>query len=133
MMMVMVRQSIQGQAAYSKAGAYATEVISGVRTVASFASESVAAAKYDESLEVARMASIKGGSTQGVGYATTMFVMYGVYALSLWYGGEIVSSGVRIFNLKKIFKKFTDKNPKKIIIIIIIIIFLRIFFNLNIF
>jgi hypothetical protein len=45
MMKTMAKLTEQGQAAYAKAGAYAAEVISGVRTVASFASEPVVASK----------------------------------------------------------------------------------------
>ncbi len=45
MMKIMTSLTEKGQASYAKAGAYAAEVISGVRTVASFASEPVVAVK----------------------------------------------------------------------------------------
>ena len=45
-MRTMVKMAEKGQNAYAKAGAYATEVISSIRTVASFTSEPIVATKY---------------------------------------------------------------------------------------
>ena len=94
MMRTLARLTEKGQAEYAKAGAYASEVISGIRTVSSFASEPVVAVKYDKNLEEAKKINIKGALASGLGIGVTMFIFFGVFGLALWYGTELVRKGV---------------------------------------
>jgi ABC-type bacteriocin/lantibiotic exporter with double-glycine peptidase domain len=95
MMKLMSSLTEQGQASYAKAGAFATEVISGIRTIAAFASEPTAGTKYQASLAEARKFGIRTGFASGLGVGFMLMVMYGVYALALWYGSELIIKGVR--------------------------------------
>eukprot|EP00164_Ancoracysta_twista_P001384 GFYU01001804.1.p1 GENE.GFYU01001804.1~~GFYU01001804.1.p1 ORF type:complete len:1235 (+),score=430.50 GFYU01001804.1:168-3872(+) len=91
----MTSMATKGQEAYAKAGSIAEEIISSMRTVASFGGESRAAAQYEEKLEGAEAAGIHRGLVGGVGVGTTMFVMFCSYALAFWYGSRQIYDGRR--------------------------------------
>eukprot|EP01115_Flamella_aegyptia_P000877 TRINITY_DN1130_c0_g1_i3.p1 TRINITY_DN1130_c0_g1~~TRINITY_DN1130_c0_g1_i3.p1 ORF type:complete len:523 (+),score=224.36 TRINITY_DN1130_c0_g1_i3:102-1670(+) len=93
MVKMMASLTEKGQTAYAKAGAFAAEVIAGIRTIASFASEPVAAERYRVSLVEAKKLGIKGAMVGGTGIGLTMFIFFGVYGLALWYGSELVADG----------------------------------------
>jgi ATP-binding cassette subfamily B protein len=81
------------QDALAAATAVADEVISGIRTVRSFAREPQEVARYRQSIEetfrlAAKQALMIGGFSGIVG-----FIGYGAIALVVWYGGRLVSSG----------------------------------------
>jgi ABC-type bacteriocin/lantibiotic exporter with double-glycine peptidase domain len=78
------------QNSYAKAGAFATEAISGIRTVAAFASEPTVGDKYQSHLEVARRFGIQSGFVNGFGTGIMFLVMYLVYAVAFWYGSQLV-------------------------------------------
>jgi ABC-type bacteriocin/lantibiotic exporter with double-glycine peptidase domain len=100
-MKVMGNLSTRGQASYAKAGAFANEVLAAVRTVASFAAETKVADTYRASLVEARKIGVRTGFVSGFGIGLTMFIMFGVYALALWYGTQLIINGVRgCFNRK---------------------------------
>eukprot|EP01119_Soliformovum_irregulare_P012424 TRINITY_DN322_c0_g1_i4.p1 TRINITY_DN322_c0_g1~~TRINITY_DN322_c0_g1_i4.p1 ORF type:complete len:1246 (-),score=423.44 TRINITY_DN322_c0_g1_i4:17-3754(-) len=82
----------KGQKAYAEAGGVATEMISSIRTVQSFAHEEQAVAKYQEKLEMARKLGIRRSFFSGFGMGTTMLILFGSFGLALWYGGQLVIS-----------------------------------------
>lgn len=99
----------QGQTAYAKSGAFAAEVIAGIRTVASFASEPTVATHYKSGLKEAKKLGIRSAIVGGVGIGITMFIFFGVYGLALWYGSTLVANGVSFKNYsrdKETFRKF---------------------------
>lgn len=79
------------------AGSVATEVISSMRTVASFSGEERAIAKYSVHLQEAARIGMKKGLMQGVGLGLTMFTWLASYSLTLWYGGVLVVDHVSTF------------------------------------
>jgi ATP-binding cassette subfamily B (MDR/TAP) protein 1 len=72
------------QDAYGDAGTVATEVISGIRTVASFSGEEREVQRYSNALGKAKKMGIYKGFFQGFGMGSTYFMMFGTYALALW-------------------------------------------------
>jgi ATP-binding cassette subfamily B (MDR/TAP) protein 1 len=93
MMKLMASFTLRGQAAYAKAGAFATEVISGIRTIAAFASEPKAQAHYSVHLEGARKLGVRVGTVGGLGMGITMFILFSTYGLALWYGSTLIIAG----------------------------------------
>ena len=76
------------------AGGVATEVISSMRTVASFSGEERAISKYKIHLAEASRIGIRKGLMQGLGMGLTTFTWNASYALCLWYGGILVVNNV---------------------------------------
>jgi ATP-binding cassette subfamily B protein len=81
------------QDALAAATAVADEVISGIRTVRSFAREHQEVSRYGQSIErsfeLARKQAIMIGGFSGI----VGFVGYGAIALVVWYGGRLVTNG----------------------------------------
>lgn len=90
MMSVVASLSKKGQDAYAEAGAVATEVISGIKTVASFGREKQEAARYSVNLEKAAQLGTKRGFFSGASLGATFCIMFFTYALGMWYGGRLV-------------------------------------------
>ncbi|KAL2613996.1 hypothetical protein R1flu_025688 [Riccia fluitans] len=83
--------TVQGQQAYSDAGSLVEQVLSAMRTVASYSGEEKAVEAYDKELVRAEKAGIKQGVAMGLGVGVTFFVMFNTYALALWYGSRLVA------------------------------------------
>jgi ATP-binding cassette subfamily B protein len=87
------RLATKVQDALAAATAVAEEVISGIRTVRSFAREHQEVARYGKAIERsfelgAKQALMIGGFSGLVG-----FIGYGAVALVVWYGGRLVTGG----------------------------------------
>jgi len=80
----------KSQTSFGKAGAVAEEVISSMRTVAAFGGEKVEQTRFGEALSVALDTGIKRAYLTGGGIGVTMFVMFGSYSLSFWYGNQLI-------------------------------------------
>eukprot|EP01114_Cavostelium_apophysatum_P015910 TRINITY_DN4431_c0_g2_i2.p1 TRINITY_DN4431_c0_g2~~TRINITY_DN4431_c0_g2_i2.p1 ORF type:complete len:1244 (-),score=364.29 TRINITY_DN4431_c0_g2_i2:7-3738(-) len=87
---VMTSYSNQGQSAYARAGNVATEVISGIRTVASFGAESREAKRYKRNLTEAMQILIKKSALSGFGMGLMNFVITLMFAIGLGYGAKLV-------------------------------------------
>lgn len=85
--------TMQGQAAYSKAGGIAEEVLGLIRTVAAFGSEDQEARRYDDQLEVAARDAKKRAHVSGMGMGVTFFIILCTYALAFWFGNRQVRNG----------------------------------------
>lgn len=83
MVKLMASMTVRGQKAYASAGAFATEVISGIRTVAAFASEPKVLKRYVIDLDEARRLGTRTGVVSCLGIGLTMFLIYGTYALAV--------------------------------------------------
>ncbi|CAM9323468.1 unnamed protein product [Pylaiella littoralis] len=83
----------EGNNHYSKAGGVATEVLSGIRTVASLNSEGIEIKRYTTHLDGACAAGVKEGVSKGIGNGTLFMAFYCSYALAFWFGTKQVADG----------------------------------------
>ncbi|KAG6543543.1 hypothetical protein Mapa_015037 [Marchantia paleacea] len=83
--------TVRGQTAYSEAGKIVEQVLSAIRTVASYGGEKKAGEAYDSSLKKAEAAGVQQGLALGLGSGLTLFVMFNTYAMALWYGSRLVA------------------------------------------
>ncbi|CAG8462314.1 5329_t:CDS:10 [Acaulospora colombiana] len=80
----------QGQDAYASAGGVAEQAISGIRTVISFGGQDREINRYKAQLEGAYKAGKKKAIVSGIGLGIMMFIMFGSYGLSFWYGSILI-------------------------------------------
>eukprot|EP01116_Phalansterium_solitarium_P018473 TRINITY_DN489_c0_g1_i1.p1 TRINITY_DN489_c0_g1~~TRINITY_DN489_c0_g1_i1.p1 ORF type:complete len:1312 (+),score=501.72 TRINITY_DN489_c0_g1_i1:46-3981(+) len=93
MMSVLANLSAQGQQSYAKAGSVASEVLSAIRTVASFNGEEHEAARFHTEIKTALRVGYKRAMISGFGMGSVYISMYGSFGLSLWYGIQLVKAG----------------------------------------
>ncbi|KAE8733144.1 ABC transporter B family member 12 [Hibiscus syriacus] len=82
--------SFRGQASYSLSATVAERTISSIRTVASFAGEKQAIAKYNKSLSRAYKAGVQESLVSGLGFGTLMCILFCSYGFAFWYGGKMI-------------------------------------------
>ncbi|XP_024540365.1 ABC transporter B family member 4 [Selaginella moellendorffii] len=80
----------RGQVAYARAGNIVEQVVSGIRTVASFTGEIKAVEDYNSALKDAYKATIFQGLVSGLGMGFALFTFFNSYALALWYGSRLI-------------------------------------------
>lgn len=85
--------STQGQKAYSKASAVASEVIHAMPTVASFTSELREISRYNRFIKEAENIGARKSILSGVMLGYTQFIMFCAYGLALWYGAKLIRDG----------------------------------------
>ncbi|GAB4827247.1 ATP-binding cassette sub- B member 9 [Ancistrocladus abbreviatus] len=90
MAMIMTKMASRAQMAYADAGNVVEQTVGAIRTVASFTGEKEAVRKYDTKLEVAYTATVEQGLTSGLGLGSLMFIIFGTYALAVWFGGRLI-------------------------------------------
>ncbi|XP_060570521.1 ATP-dependent translocase ABCB1-like isoform X2 [Ruditapes philippinarum] len=81
------------QETYAQGGGVAEEVLSCIKTVASFNGQNQDLKRYEEKLEYCKNLGIKKSYITGTGQGFPMLVMFSAYALAFWYGTEQVKSG----------------------------------------
>lgn len=72
--------------AYAAAGAIAEEVLSAIKTVFAFSGQQKEIDRYKTHLITACVNNIKRSLLTAVSNSLMMFVMFGSFALSFWYG-----------------------------------------------
>lgn len=77
---------------YASAGAFATEVISGIKTVASLCVERWAVDRYEGTVRKAQGYSIRSGFYTGLSSGITGFLFYVTYSYSFIFGTEQVAN-----------------------------------------
>ncbi|KAI1189830.1 ABC transporter [Nemania serpens] len=90
--------------AYEKSASYASEAISGIRTVASLTREKDVLAQYQESLAEQQKASLRSVLKSSLLYAAAQSALFLAFALGFWYGGTLIAS--REYNLFQFFVCF---------------------------
>ncbi|RYC61987.1 hypothetical protein CHU98_g4209 [Xylaria longipes] len=90
--------------AYEKSASYASEAISGIRTVASLTREHDVLAQYQQSLAVQQRESLISVSKSSLLYAAAQAVLFLAFALGFWYGGTLIAN--REYNLFQFFLCF---------------------------
>ncbi|CDH59293.1 abc transporter b family protein [Lichtheimia corymbifera JMRC:FSU:9682] len=78
------------QDAYAEAGHCAEQTFNGIRTVYSFSLQERFSRIYQEKLVKAREAGVRRGYILGAGVGGFLFVLFGMYAICFWYGGQLV-------------------------------------------
>uniref|UniRef100_A0A8C2Z710 ATP binding cassette subfamily B member 1 n=1 Tax=Cyclopterus lumpus TaxID=8103 RepID=A0A8C2Z710_CYCLU len=80
------------QAAYAKAGAVASEVISAIRTVFAFSGQEREIKRYIKNLEDAKNVGIKKATYANFAFGFNFLMIYLAYALAFWYGSTLILS-----------------------------------------
>lgn len=75
---------------YGAAGAIAEEVFSGIRTVVAFQGQQKEFKRYRAHLHAAQKNNIKRSVFTGISNGIMWFSIYGLMALSFWYGVKLV-------------------------------------------
>ncbi|CAM6016899.1 unnamed protein product [Sphagnum balticum] len=91
---VMIGITSKSQKAYSNAGEIAEEAIAQIRTVYSFVGESKAVRAYKRALETTLKLGKRAGLAKGLGVGCTYGLLFGAWALLLWYASTLVLSKV---------------------------------------
>ncbi len=80
-------------AIYGRAGSFAEDVLSSMRTVHAFWARPKLVAKYDEFLEAAHMIGSKKSPVYMVMFSTEFFAVYAGFALAFWQGLRMYNAG----------------------------------------
>jgi ABC-type multidrug transport system fused ATPase/permease subunit len=84
------------QKEYAVAGAVAEEVLSSVKTVKAFGGEEKELMRYCEQLKSAKLLGAKKGALSGTAIGVIYLVIFGVYALALWFSALLIGRGYSI-------------------------------------
>ncbi|KAH7513544.1 hypothetical protein FEM48_Zijuj12G0211500 [Ziziphus jujuba var. spinosa] len=87
----MTKLAARGQDAYSAAATVVEQTTSSIRTVASFLGEKRAIDNYKKSITTAYKAGVQSGLISGLGVGFIMLILFGSYALAVWYGGKMIT------------------------------------------
>ncbi|KAG1121128.1 hypothetical protein G6F42_012614 [Rhizopus arrhizus] len=88
------KYTLRAQDSYAYAGSVAEQVFAGIRTVYSYSLQKRFADLYEIRLEKAMQDGIKRGKALGIGFGLFMFILFGTYGLSFWYGSKLTRDGV---------------------------------------
>lgn len=86
------------EAAHAKATQLAGEAVANLRTVAAFNSESRIVGLFTASLATPLRRCFWKGQIAGSGFGIAQFLLYGSYALGLWYASWLVKHGISDFS-----------------------------------
>ncbi|XP_046390861.1 ATP-dependent translocase ABCB1-like isoform X2 [Ischnura elegans] len=82
------------QLKYGIAGGIAEEVLSCIRTVASFGGQNREIRRYEDALETGRILVMRKYYLMACGVAVVYYITYGAYGLAFWYGSGLIGEGV---------------------------------------
>lgn len=92
MSLILSKAASRGQSAYAKAANVVEQTIGSIRTVASFTGEKRAIAVYSKFLVDAYKSGVHEGLAAGLGLGTVMLIIFGGYAMAIWYGAKLIAS-----------------------------------------
>ncbi|ODM94056.1 Multidrug resistance protein 1 [Orchesella cincta] len=81
------------QESYAKAGTVAQEAITNIKTVMAFSGADKEVQRYEEGLEVSKIAGKKRGAVSSFGMGLMWLIIYAAYALAFWYGTKLILQG----------------------------------------
>ncbi|XP_062084632.1 ABC transporter B family member 11-like [Humulus lupulus] len=90
MAVIISKMASRGQTAYAKAANVVEQTIGSIRTVASFTGEKQAIINYNKFLVSAYKSGVYEGTAAGLGLGLVMFVIFGSYALAVWFGVKMI-------------------------------------------
>ncbi|WRT70520.1 uncharacterized protein IL334_007518 [Kwoniella shivajii] len=77
----------------AKAGSLAEEVIGSIRTVQAFGKQKLLGQKFNDHIELSRLAGRRGALIEAGGLSIMFFSIYSAYALAFFYGAILVTQG----------------------------------------
>ncbi|XP_050374960.1 ABC transporter B family member 11-like [Argentina anserina] len=83
---------------YEDASQIANDAIGSIRTIASFCAEEKVIELYQKKCEGPIKTGIRLGFVTGIGFGTSLFLLFSVYALSFYIGGLLVGAGKTTFS-----------------------------------
>ncbi|XP_027333508.1 ABC transporter B family member 11-like [Abrus precatorius] len=83
---------------YEEASQVANDAVGSIRTVASFCAEEKVMELYQEKCEGPIKTGIRRGIISGIGFGSSFFVLYAVYACSFYAGARLVEDGKSTFS-----------------------------------
>ncbi|KAJ1403009.1 P-loop containing nucleoside triphosphate hydrolase [Sesbania bispinosa] len=83
---------------YEEASQVANDAVGSIRTVASFCAEEKVMELYQEKCEGPIKTGIRRGIISGIGFGSSFFVLYAVYACSFYAGARLVEDGKSSFS-----------------------------------
>ncbi|KAG6555321.1 hypothetical protein Mapa_003364 [Marchantia paleacea] len=89
----MIGLTSKSQKAYAKAGEIAEQAIAQIRTVYAFVGEAKSVKSYSDALDTTMKLGRKGGMAKGLGVGFTYGLLFGAWALLLWYASILVMDG----------------------------------------
>ncbi|XP_044151274.1 ATP-dependent translocase ABCB1-like isoform X2 [Bufo gargarizans] len=92
--------------AYGMADAVAEEVLTAIRTVASFNGQEKAMEKYNTNLIDAKAAGIKKSIISNVIIGVSELMIFGVYGLALWYGTHLLDTDPKNYRISNVLTVF---------------------------
>lgn len=78
---------------FSEANQIAAEALGSIRTIAAFQLQDKVCDLYQRGMVGPEKEVVKRANTSGLGFGFSQFVMFAVYALAFWFGGQQVSEG----------------------------------------
>lgn len=94
------KRSGQALDEFASAGAFATEVISGIKTIASLGAESWAASRYEDMVRKAQFFSIWSGFLTKVTAGVMGLLFYFTYTIAFLFGTEQVANTEQVLESK---------------------------------
>ncbi|XP_063781234.1 ATP-dependent translocase ABCB1-like [Pseudophryne corroboree] len=89
--------------AYEKAGAFAEEIVTAIKTVTAFNGQQKAVDNYDAKLIDARNVGIKKSITLNLSCGAMQFIGFAIYSLSFWYGTKIIEEEPENYSISNVF------------------------------
>ncbi|KAF5743847.1 putative multidrug resistance protein 1 2 [Tripterygium wilfordii] len=80
----------RSQTSYAKSANVVEQTIGAIRTVASFTGEKLVISNYNKHLVTAYKSGVFEGLASGLGLGVAMLVVFGTYAMAVWYGGRLI-------------------------------------------
>ncbi|KAJ9073570.1 hypothetical protein DSO57_1014757 [Entomophthora muscae] len=87
---MIAKSSIEGQHAYSLAGAVAIETLGAIRTVVAFGGQAFEEQRYEKQLKQALAGGHRRALITGVGVGTIVGLLFSSYSLGMWYGAKLI-------------------------------------------
>jgi ATP-binding cassette subfamily B (MDR/TAP) protein 1 len=79
--------------AYEESGQIVQQSVANMRTIASLTREESFKELYQNSIRIPHLIAVKGSMVSAIGFGLSQCLLFLVYALAFWYGGQLVSSG----------------------------------------
>ena len=83
---------------YNDANQTAAEAMGSIRTIAAFGMQDQICELYNDGMVGPEKTVQKKANTAGLGFSFSQFVMFAVYGLAFWFGGQMVSQGKMTFD-----------------------------------
>ncbi|GBB93060.1 hypothetical protein RclHR1_02100009 [Rhizophagus clarus] len=78
--------------AYEESGQIVQQSVANMRTIASLTREDTFKGLYDKSIKFPHRIAVRGSMVSSLGFGLSQCLLFLVYALAFWYGGQLVAS-----------------------------------------